>query len=491
MNRSLLMESLRGETRLAVIEENKLCELYLERPGGDDVTGSIYLGRVENVLPGMNAAFVDIGQPKNGFLYAGDISTTDRGLSKRLDGQRIEQLARPGREMLVQVIKAQSGQKGHRLSSHITLPGRRMVLLTDVEYVGVSKKITDPSQRERLHSLGKALIRGTGMGVIIRTAAEGSDPEVLAAEWSSLIGQWEAIKLRSQHVSAPIQLYSNTSLVLRCVRDMLDDTVNAVWADGLELYAALMEQCQMLSPKKTDRILLHDSPTPLFDLYRVDTQLDKALRRYVWLKSGGSLVIDETEAMTVVDVNTGKFTGKKDLEETLFRLNCEAAEELVRQIRLRDAGGIIIVDFIDMADKGNNDKLLELLRSLAKTDRNRLSVVGMTGLGLVELTRKKERKPLSKQLLHICSNCGGDGVAPSHETTARRIVHELWRRRRGGEASPLLVTACPEVTGWLKTIGRPEGGTVFICPDPGMKTGTYDIAPADESHLPEGAKPLK
>ena len=479
MKRTILLEALRGETRLAVIEDNHLCELYVERPGVDDVTGSIYLGRVENVVPGMNAAFVDIGQEKNGFMSAGDIQIPDRSLADRLNRLHIEKLARPGRELLVQVVKAQSGQKGHRLSCHITLPGRLMVLMTDVTYVGISKKITDEDERARLRDIAGALTGGSGMGVIIRTAAENAPREALEAEWDALTAQWRALRQRAGHSIAPKRIFSNTSLTLRCVRDMLDDTVEAVWADGQPLYDELIARAG-----KTDRIRLHDGPTPLFDLYRVDAQLDKALRKYVWLKSGGSLVIEQTEAMTVVDVNTGKFTGRKDLEDTVFRLNCEAAEELVRQLRLRDIGGIIIVDFIDMKVPENNEKLLEWLRTLASTDRNRLTVVGMTGLGLIELTRKKERRPLARQLLHICPACGGDGMTPSHETTARRIVHELWRRRRGGDESALTVTACPEVTGCLKTIGAP-GGVVYAEPDPAMPPGEYSISPADESHPPK------
>lgn len=485
MKRVLLMESLCGETRLAAVEDGRLCELYVERPGGDDVTGSIYLGRVENVVPGMNAAFVDIGQEKNGFLYAGDIQIADKSLSEKLNALRIEKLARPGKEMLVQVVKAQSGQKGHRLSCHVTLPGRLMVLLTDVAYIGVSRKITDSAERDRLRGTVRTLTDGSGMGAIIRTAAANATQEALEAEWQSLVGQWRDIQIWAEHGFAPKQVYANTSLVLRCVRDLLDDTVDAVWADGRALYDELIARAD--DPSK---IRLHDSPTPLFDLYRVDAQLDKALRKYVWLKSGGSLVIEQTEAMTVVDVNTAKFTGKKDLEDTLFRLNCEAAEELVRQLRLRDVGGIIIVDFIDMKGAENNARLLDTLRTLAKSDRGRLNVVGMTGLGLIELTRKKERKPLSQQLLHICSTCGGDGMTPSHETTARRIAHELWRRRRGGEDNPIIVTACPEVAGWLKTLGNPAPGAVYVLPDPASPPGAYTFAPADENHLPEKAKSL-
>lgn len=475
MKRTILMERLLGETRLAVIEDDRLCELYTERPGMDGGAGAIYLGRVENVLPGMNAAFVNIGLEKNGFLSAGDISITDRSLSDKLKDATIGKLVRPGQDVLVQVVKAQAGQKGHRLSCHVTLPGRVLVLLTDVAYVGVSRKITDDAERGRLQSIGRDLIEGTGAGVILRTAAAGASPDALKAEYSALLMQWQTLKQRAETAIAPKLMYTPNALTLRCARDMLDGSVDAVWTDGDGLYEELIERARALSPDKVDLIRRHEGSTPLFDLYRVDTQLDKAMRKYVWLKSGGSLVIEETEAMTVIDVNTGKFTGNKDIAETIYKLNREAAEEIVIQLRLRDIGGIVIVDFIDMTHPAQNEQLLEWLRALAKTDRNRLTVVGMTGLGLVELTRKRERRPLSKQLLHTCSACGGDGVTPSHETTARKILHELWRRRRGGDMSPLCVTACPEVAGWLKTLGGPGGGALSIQADKNMKPTEYTV----------------
>lgn len=490
MKQTILMEALRGETRMAVIEDDRLCELYVDRPGADDAIGSIYLGRVENVLPGMNAAFVDIGMEKNGFLYAGDIHAGDPAIQRRLDGLRIEGLVRPGQELLVQVVKAQSGQKGHRVSSHLTLPGRTLVLLPEVRYVGVSRKIADADERQRLRAAADALVRDTGMGLIVRTAAAGLPEGALKREFDALCAQWRDIRTRAAVATAPKKVFSNTNLILKCVRDRLNGDVDAVWADGGGLYDDLRACAEALAPEWADSIRRYDGEMPLFDLYRVDAQLDKALRKYVWLKSGGSLVIEETEAMTVIDVNTGKFTGKRDLEETLFRLNCEAAEEIVRQLRLRDVGGIVIVDFIDMKDPADNERLLELLRALAKTDQSRLSVVGMTGLGLIELTRKKARRPLSKQLLHTCPACGGDGMTPSHETTARRVVREVWRRRRRGEMNPVLITAEAPVVKRLKAIGMPEGGAVYAVKGE-QKPGEYDISPADEARLPEQCKRLK
>ena len=491
MAKTLLMERLRGETRLAVIEDGALCEMYIDRPGTDDIAGSIYIGRVENVVPGMNAAFVDIGMEKNGFLSAGDIQVGDSALAKKLGGLRIEKLVRPGQELLVQVIKAQSGQKGHRLSCHVTLPGRGMVLLPEVGYVGVSRKIADPDERARLQGIARGMTGETGRGVIVRTAAAGMDGEALETEYRALCAMWEDIQTRAAHLTAPRKVFSNDSLALRCARDMLNSDTDAVWVDGEGLYREVLSVVGNLAPQWIDRVRLHGGQAPLFDLHRVDAQLEKALSKYVWLKSGGSLVIEETEAMVVIDVNTGKFTGRGDVEDTLYRLNREAAAEIMRQLRLRDLGGIIVVDFIDMASPEHNEGLVTLLKELALRDRDRTTVVGMTGLGLIEITRKKQRRPLSKQLLHTCSDCGGDGMVPSHETTARRAIREIWRRRRMGNDGPLLVETCESVAGWLRSIGVPEGGKVYGLAVKGMKPGEYNISPADVSRLPDGCKTLK
>ena len=494
MKKTLLMESVLGEARLAVIEDNRLCEIYTDRPGADDCAGSIYLGRVENVLPGMNAAFVDIGLEKNGFLYAGDVGLDmphDGQLDRQVAGARIEKLVRPGAQVLVQVVKAQSGQKGHRVSCHVNLPGRLMVLLPDVQYIGVSRKIQEAPERDRLRGIAKAMLGDTGMGAILRTSARGAEAGAIEAEFDRLRGLWADISRRSEHTSAPRCVYSNADLSLRAVRDMLDADTDALWVDGEALYGEVRALAMEIAPRWADRVRCHAGDIPLFDLHRVDAQVEKALRKYVWLDSGGSLVIEQTEAMTVIDVNTGKFVGKRALSETIFKLNCEAAEEIIRQLRLRDIGGIVIVDFIDMEDTAQNEALLEKLCELARQDRNRLSVVGLTGLGLVELTRKRLRRPISRQLMHTCSDCGGDGVVPSHETTARRALREIWRRRRLGEGNPLVIEAAAPVTGLMKRVGAPEGGAVYARSCESMKAGEYRIAPVDEDRLPEGCARLK
>jgi len=485
MKQVLLMERVMDQTRLAVVEDNRLCEMYIQRPNGENQSGNIYLGRVENVLPGMNAAFVDIGMEKKGFLAAGDIrlfSQGDRALSTALGKARIEQLVRPGQDVLVQAIRSQPGAKGPRLSCHITLPGRTMVLLAGVKYVGVSKKIGDAGERARLREVGLSLVGDGADGVILRTAAQGQDEAALRAEFASLKAQWAEMKRRARYTIAPKLVHDDNDLALQAVRDMLTQDVEALWTDDEACHDRMTALAKAMTPGLADRIRLHTGETPLFDLYRVDSQLDKALERYVWLKSGASLVIDETEALTVVDVNSGKNTGRRDADDTILAVNCEAARELMRQLRLRDTSGMIVVDFIDMRREGDSEKLMDVLRECAAIDRNRTRVVDITALGLVELTRKRVRQSLSRQLTHTCSACGGNGVVPSHEATARRALRELWRRRRAGDATALRLEGAPAVCGILKKIGMPEGGAVQLSPAEAMGAGEYRFTPMESKH---------
>jgi len=314
---------------------------------------------------------------------------------------------------------------------------------------------------------------------------------MLLREYESLINLWKEIENRGMHSKAPKLIQSDGDLCLRTIRDMLNEDTGEIVADDREIYDTIRRYCEALAPENTGKIRFHESATPVFDLYRVDTQMDKAAGRHVWLKSGGSIVIEETEALTVIDVNSGKFTGKKSLGETIFKTNCEAAVEIMRQLRLRDIGGIIIIDFIDMADAGQKQSLLEMLRELSANDRNRTNIGSITPLGLVEVTRKKVRQNMTKQLMHICSACGGNGYVPSYETTARRIVRDIWRRRRAGEENPCLIEACEPVLGWIRTIKLPSGADAYLCPAIDLKESEYRISPADISRLPENAKILK
>lgn len=465
MKRELVLERVQAQTRLAVLEDGKLCEIYYERGDKTKLTGNIYAGRVQNILPGMNAAFVDIGLSKNGFLYAGDIcfDTRDQAeLRDQLEKRRIETMLRPGQMIVVQVVKEPGGSKGPRISGSITLPGRLCVLIPNLRYAGVSKKITDASERDRLFAIAREISDEFGSGVIIRTAGEGAGAEEFRADYDRLTKQWKQIETAGMHAAKPRLIQSDGSLALRCVRDMLDEKVSAVRTDDEALYGEISAHAKALTPNFADRVELVKTETPLFDLLRIDHQIENAFSRHVYLKSGGNLVIDETEALTVIDVNTAKFTGKKNLTETIFRLNCEAAGEIARQLRLRDIGGIVIVDFIDMESEEEKQALLEHFRELLKNDPNKVNVLGMTSLGLVEMTRKKVRRPLSKQLMRDCSLCLGAGHEWTHETIAWKAVREIWRRRRMGDTTAYRILTGEKVGGWLKTIGLPDGGEIRI-----------------------------
>ena len=478
INREILLERVQNQTRLAVIEDRRLCEIHYERGSQAKLAGNIYAARVQNVLPGMNAAFVDVGLRKNGFLYAGDICFDTRDqqeLKDRLESARIEKMLRPGQSIVVQVVKEPGGSKGPRVSGSITLPGRLAVLLPTIRYAGVSKKITDPTERDRLFEIAQRLSEAHGAGVIIRTAGEGASQEQIEADYLRLLRMWADIEKRAKHSAQPRLIQSDGSLALRAVRDMLDDSVSAIRTDDAQLYESLCHWARTLTPEYADRISLHKGEMPLFDLMRVDHQLEQAFGRIVHLKSGGNLVIDETEAMTVIDVNTAKFTGKKSLSETIFRLNCEAAEEIARQLRLRDLGGIVLIDFIDMDAPQEREALLEHLRQALRNDRNRTNVLGMTALGLVEMTRKKARQPLNKLLMRDCSACLGSGREWTHESVAYQAVRELWRRRRMGDNTAYVIRTGEKVAGWIDTIGLPEGGRTVLEID--GSNASYEILP--------------
>ena len=464
--RELALERVQDQTRLAVLENGRLCEIYCERGSRSKLAGNIYAGRVQNVLPGMNAAFVDIGLNKNGFLYAGDICLDTRDqqeLRDQLERARIERMLRPGQMIVVQVAKEPGGGKGPRLSGNLSLPGRLTVLLPTLRYAGVSKKIPAGEERDRLFGVAKALSEESGAGVIIRTAGECADEAQLRADYARLLRDWKRIETDAAHRAQPGLIQPDGDLVLQAVREMLDEDVKRVRTDDPEIYDRLRACARALTPALEARIELAQGDAPLFDLLRVDHQMESALERRVYLKSGGTLVIDETEALTVIDVNTAKFTGKQSLQDTIFRLNCEAAAEIARQIRLRDLGGIIIIDFIDMSGAEAREKLLNALREALAGDRNRTNVLGMTQLGLVEMTRKKVRRPLSRQLMRDCTACLGSGREWTYESVAYRAVRELWRRRRMGDRTAYRIETGEQTAAWIARIGLPEGGEARVC----------------------------
>lgn len=491
MSRALLLDSLCGQKRLAVIEDGVLCEMHYECAGNENLSGNIYAGRVQNVLPGMNAAFVDIGLEKNAFLYAGDIRLDVRGdisLAGRLKKLSIRDMVRPGQEILAQVVKEPGGTKGPRISSHITLPGRLIVLLPTMKYIGVSRKIETDHERNRLRRIGEALMAQHGMGMILRTAAEEAEESELAGEYIELVDKWREIETRGRASKAPALIFGGGSLERTAVRDLADNDTELI-TDDRAVFDRLCAEAAAYAPQLARKIRLHEGEIPLFDVYSVDSDYEKGLRRHVWLKSGGYLVIDHTEALTVIDVNTGKFVGSGSLNDTIARTNREAAVEVARQLRLRDLGGIIIVDFIDMESADDQEALLETLRGEMAKDRTPSTLVGMTQLGLVEITRKKKRLSAQHRLRHICPACGGEGTVEEFETIARRAVYELRRKRAVSPDQAYIVHASCGVAGALVAVGAPRGMKVHVVSE-NIPDAGYVIEPVEPAALGAEARLL-
>jgi ribonuclease E len=398
-------------TQIGVLEGATLVEHYVTRKSGRSYVGNIYLGRVQNVLPGMEAAFVDIGKGRNAVLYAGEVNYDEEDL----DGEapRIEKALRPGQSVLVQVTKDPIGAKGARLTAQVSLAGRYLVLQPDDSTFGISRRLPE-NERVRLREILKE-VRPKGLGLIVRTAAEGASADDLRADLARLQARWETIERKAKKASAPAVIYSEPELVVRVIRDIFSPDFVELVVDGVELHERVGDYLTEVAPDQLAKLRLHEGRLPLFEHYRVVEQIHKALERKVWLPSGGSIVIDRTEAMTVVDVNTGKFVGKSNLEETVVANNLEAADELVRQLRLRDIGGIIIIDFIDMLFERNQQAVVERLRAALARDKTKSQVMEVSSLGLVQMTRKRVSGGLLESFSETCPHCEGRGVVITHE----------------------------------------------------------------------------
>ncbi len=407
------------ETRAALMVEDALEVIEFERGSHDHIVGNIYKGSIENVLPGMQAAFVDIGTKKNAFLFLGDGKHHKAVLQQN---QKIH----TGQRLPVQIIKEARGAKGPRATTHISLPGRYTVLMPTAEYIGISRRITNDGERKRLSELaGKILPKG--MGLIVRTAAEGMGEERLKRDVSYLLSLWKNISARFQLHDGGRLLYRDADLLIRFIRDRFTEEIDEFLVDDEKTYTRVCDFIKILSPQLLPRVKLFQGKYMLFHAYGIDKEIEHMGEREVPLHSGGFLVIDRTEAMTVIDVNTGKFTGKNNLWDTVYRTNLEAAQEIAKQIRLRDIGGIILVDFIDMADEDQKESLLENLRELTKGDPQKTNIVDITSLGLVEITRKKSRSNFAELVYSDCPICHGKGLIESAETVAIRISRTIRR----------------------------------------------------------------
>ncbi|SFG76726.1 ribonuclease G [Desulfotomaculum arcticum] len=452
MFKEILINVGEEETRVAVLENKVLMEMFIERSPNQRLVGNIFKGRVENVLPGMQAAFVDIGLEKNAFLYVEDAipsRNVDSGQSQSDStlGTNICDILKQGQELIVQIVKEPIGTKGARVTTHITLPGRYLVLMPTVDYIGISRRIEDEKERDRLRELA-ARVKPDGMGVIVRTVAEGVDEDELIFDATMLTGLWRKIINRSNHGPVPNLLHRDLELIQRILRDIFTEDVDRLSVDSRYEYEKIIDLLDILGPRLKVKVFMEER-TNLYIENNIDAELEKALKRKVWLKCGGYIVIDQAEALTAIDVNTGKYVGSTNLEDTVLKTNLEAAIEISRQLRLRNLGGIIIVDFIDMTKEEHRRQVLDVLEEEIHKDKTKTNILGITQLGLVEMTRKKVRPSLAEVLQKACPYCDGRGKVLSEETVGISIKQQIQQMAKQTAAETILVEANPLVAARL------------------------------------------
>ncbi len=437
------------ETRAALVEGGVVQEVYIQRASRHGLVSNIYKGLVKRVLPGMQAAFVDIGLERTAFLHAADMLCTpdaDAGAVPR-EPPPIDHLLREDQEVLVQIVKDPLGSKGARLTTLLSIPSRYLVLLPFDRHVGVSAKIEDEAERQRLKSILDGLMPRLApqYGVIVRTAGEGADEASLESDLQFLVRLWASISEQARQSRAGQMVHGDLPLSMRVLRDLLGSEVERVRIDNAAEFGRVQEFAREFVPEAASRIELYESPAPIFDLSGVEDEINRALERKVELKSGGHLVIDQTEAMTTIDVNTGAYTGHRNLEETILKTNLEATQAITRQLRLRNLGGIIILDFIDMKNELHRSQVLRALEKELKRDAARTQIYSFSPLGLVEMTRKRTRESLGHILCEPCSHCAGRGTVKTLETVCHEIFREVQRAARQFEAREFRVIAAPKV----------------------------------------------
>ncbi|MGD8934522.1 MAG: ribonuclease G [Gammaproteobacteria bacterium] len=449
ISKEILINITPQETRVAILENGMVHEIYVERRRSKGLVGNIYKGRVARVLPGMEAAFIDVGLDRAAFLHVSDVAQARQNANG--GGQpHISQVLREGQELLVQVIKDPLGTKGARLTTNITIPSRYLVFMPNSDNVGVSSRIESDEERDRLrHMLLAEDERAEDAGYIIRTAAEVATSESILSDIKYLNRLWEAVNQKAKDVTEGSVVHKDLPLYLRVLRDMVDEDLEKIRVDSRETYSIMKEFAQSYVPEVADVIEHYPGERPIFDLHGVEDEIQKGLERKVHLKSGGHLVIDQTEAMTTIDVNTGAFVGNRNLEETIFKTNLEAAQAIARQLRLRNLGGIVIIDFIDMAEEEHKRQVMRALEKALEKDHARTQVCEVSTLGLVEMTRKRTRESLEHVLCTVCPTCAGRGTVKSAETICYEIFREILREARQFDAKELLVLASQDVVDLL------------------------------------------
>src|SRR5512132_2997984 len=446
MSHEILINVTPQETRVAMLEQGVVQELHMERVSARGLVGNIYLGRVARVLPGMQSAFVEIGLERAAFLHIADIWEHRQNGHGGPDNRPIERVLHEGQSLLVQVIKDPIGTKGARLSTQVSLAGRLLVYLPQDSHIGISQRIEDEAERELLRDkLTQLLPEGTTGGFIIRTMAETATEREMQNDIEYLTKLWRDLNARARDVPAPALLYQDLNLAQRVLRDMATEETANIYVDSRETFIRMQEFAREYTPAIIERIGHHNGERPLYDLYGVEDEIEKALARRVDLKSGGYLIVDQTEAMTTIDVNTGGFVGGRSFDDTIFKTNLEAAQVIARQLRLRNLGGIIIIDFIDMENADHRAAVLAEFNKALDRDRTRLTVNGFTQLGLVEMTRKRTRESLAHILCEPCATCGGRGELRTAQTVCYEILREIVREAKQFNAREFRILASQSV----------------------------------------------
>ena len=499
MGQEIAISITREETRVAVLDNGVMTDLYVDRAKRKDFVGNIYIGRVVKVLPGMQAAFIDIGMDKAAFVHVSDLSLeTEAGDTlmdnedderggempkpRRQSAQPIEALLKEGQELMVQISKGPIGTKGPRVTTYVSLPGRYLVFMPNVEHVGVSRRIPRDEERARLKEIVKRL-RRPGHGYIVRTVSEGVKEEDLRSDVEFLETLWEDVQRKREHGSSPNLLHADLSLTFRVVRDLFSKKVDRLLIDMKEEYEAVRDFVRRFLPDQVSRVHFYNREESLFDHLGVEMEIARALSRKVWLKSGGSIVVDHAEAMTVIDVNTGRFVGKRDQEETILKNNLEAVKEVAYQIKLRGIGGIIIVDFIDMERERNREKVYQALVDAMAGDKARTRISRISDLGLIEISRERVREDLLRTMSEPCHYCEGRGYTKSPTTVAYEIFRELRRLGSTGDGQAIIVGVHPNVAELLdgeeyagvEQLERERQVKLIVKADPTLHLEQYDI----------------
>ncbi|MGQ0647644.1 MAG: Rne/Rng family ribonuclease [Gemmatimonadaceae bacterium] len=502
MKREILISSTSRETRVAILEDDQLVELLVDRPEARRMVGDIYLGRVEAVQPGIQAAFVDIGTEKSAFLHASDVVAGDpdddddddeeddeeaedapRGRGRREKAPPIQDVVKKGDTLIVQVSKEPISTKGPRVTAQVSLAGRFLVFMPHAARVGVSRKIGERAERQRLREQVEGMLPEKSGGVIVRTVGEDATPEAFQRELTTLMGTWKKIKRKNTFVRAPALLHRETSLTRGIIRDVFSTKVEKIQVDSRQIYNEIVEYLKGVAPELTERIELYEGNVPLFDKAEIETEIRDLFKRRCELPSGGYLIIEPTEALVSVDVNSGRFTGKKDPEKTILRTNVEAAREVARQIRLRDIGGIIVCDFIDMEARSNRDRVLQELRGHLGRDRARTRAFPVSDLGLIEMTRQRVRQSHLQSMTTSCSTCGGTGRVFTPETIVRRVERSVKRMGVEGRKEHVVVRLHPDVAfylldqekDYLRKLERIGGFPVELRDDPLLRPDEFKL----------------